>query len=134
MHASKVSLLVFLDKTKRILFSGHLHSDNCLTFFTVHPVINNTYPLGELKSLSKIRGDIDVELVAELLSELSDLKGHSWVSEIWAKSGLDWINFTDDKRKIEEIIKNYVRINHYLYLSIYIYYIILSHQLVLLDI
>lgn len=81
-------------------------------FFTVYPTINNAYPLAELRSLAKIRGDIDaVELVAELLSELSEINGHLWVSEIWIKSGLNWNNFLDDQNKIDEIIKNYVRKN-----------------------
>lgn len=80
----------------------------------VHPILNGTYPLTELRSTLKslspeLKNDGHAaELLAEILSELKELEGETWTNEKWISSGLQWNDFVDDDIKMTQIKKDYV--------------------------
>ena len=52
------------------------------------------------------------EILAELLSEISQLKGTEWTIDTWRKSNLDWMSFTNNYEMNSQIIQRYVSTIH----------------------
>ncbi|XP_058810596.1 eukaryotic translation initiation factor 4 gamma 3-like isoform X2 [Phymastichus coffea] len=79
----------------------------------VHPILNGTYPLTELKNIvqplssEKRKKGKTYGLITQLLLELNQLEGAAWTNEKWNSSGLHWNDFVDDEVNISQIIKKH---------------------------